>query len=139
MGERCGGCFVDPQRGAQGPDRRRERRRSEHGTGECEGIAQGDARASHEASEGRRGSAAEKAVAFEGMAAQINELSGGTWNAARSLGADGSRIFAGEFGEALVVSPSGGLFRGSLLPSANSFSGGLGRGVQPDYSALRKL
>ncbi|PRQ02174.1 RHS Repeat protein [Enhygromyxa salina] len=83
--------------------------------------------------------AADKATAFEGMATQINKLSGGSWSAARSAGADGAHIFAGEFGEALVVSPSGALFRGNITKNGSEFGVGAGGKLQPIYSALKGL
>ncbi|NVB39957.1 hypothetical protein G6O69_19085 [Pseudenhygromyxa sp. WMMC2535] len=85
------------------------------------------------------GSAADKAATFEGMAGQINKLSGGSWSAARSAGADGAHIFAGEFGEALVVCPSGALFRGNVTKIGSEFGVGAGGKLQPIYSALKGL
>ena len=50
---------------------------------------------------------------FEDLVSQINRHNP-SWDAQRSQGAHGAEIFAGEMGEALVISPDGGLFRGSL-------------------------
>jgi len=88
---------------------------------------------------GMGGSAADKAKVFEGMAAQINKLSGGSWSAAWAAGADGAHIFAGEFGEALVVSPTGALFRGNVTNIGSEFAVGAGGKLQPLYSALKGL
>ncbi|WP_437778355.1 hypothetical protein [Sorangium sp. So ce1097] len=82
------------------------------------------------------GTAAQRADLFGQLAQQISKLSGGSWSATRSVGADGSHIFAGTFGESLVVPPTGQLFRGSLATPGN-FTVGPGGGLQPVYSALR--
>jgi hypothetical protein len=79
--------------------------------------------------------ASKRADAFEALAAQIESHSGGSWNAARGTGTDGSIIFLGRQGEGLVVAPDGTIYRGAL-----------GRGIditviglQPDYHALIPL
>jgi RHS repeat-associated protein len=85
-----------------------------------------------------RGSAAEKANAYQNMAGQINKLSGGSWSATRSAGVDGSHIFVGERGEALVISPSGGVFRG-MINNPSQFAYGPGGTYSPIYGAMRAL
>lgn len=53
---------------------------------------------------------------------QITKLSGGSWSAARVVGADGAEIFVGTFGEALVISLPGSFFVGASQPLAISRS-----------------
>src|SRR5262245_62039456 len=80
-------------------------------------------------------SVAQRANAFEALARQIENVSGGAWSAARGTGTDGSQIFLGRQGEGLVVAPDGRIFRGAL-----------GRGIRigpdglcPDFQALAAL
>jgi len=61
-----------------------------------------------------KGTAAQRADLFESLAGEITKQSGGTWSAIRGTGLDGSHVFLGEAGEALVISPEGGVFRGSI-------------------------
>ncbi|MBP8810391.1 MAG: RHS repeat-associated core domain-containing protein [Kofleriaceae bacterium] len=82
------------------------------------------------------GTAAERADLFSQLAQQISSLSGGSWSAVRIFGADGSHIFADTFGESLVVSRAGELFRGSLATPGH-FTIGPGGVLQPVCSALR--
>ena len=78
--------------------------------------------------------ASERADFFQGQCAQITQTTGGSWNAARGPGADGSAIFSGDFGNAVVVSPQGELFTGKVTdPNHFSFQRG---GMQPNYGAL---
>ncbi|RKH06292.1 hypothetical protein D7V97_22750 [Corallococcus sp. CA053C] len=80
------------------------------------------------------GTAAQKANLFEKFAQQINKLSGGSWGASRSLGADGAHIFMGTAAEVLVISPGGQIYRGTvsaLSPAANGFA--------VEYNAMRLL
>lgn len=82
------------------------------------------------------GTAAEKANLFERLVAQISELDPGSWSASRGLTADGGHIFLGEVGEAVVISPGGQLYRGSIRRA------GIDMGVHPpvvDYGLLRLL
>jgi hypothetical protein len=77
----------------------------------------------------------QRAAALEALAKQIETFSGGTWNAARGTGTDGSQIFLGRQGEGLVFATDGSIFRGAL---------GRGiaitlHGVRPDYGALTQL
>jgi len=79
--------------------------------------------------------ATQRADTFEALAGQIERHSGGAWQAARGAGADGSHIFLGRQGEALVVAPDGRLFRGAL-------GRGIGitrAGLQPAYHSLTAL
>jgi hypothetical protein len=85
------------------------------------------------------GSAADKAAAFEEMAAEISSLSGGSWNAVRTVGADGAHIFTGELGHAVVISPTGQVFLGNVAPAARNFSFGSGGLLQPLYDSLRPV
>ncbi|WP_428266729.1 RHS repeat-associated core domain-containing protein [Haliangium sp.] len=84
------------------------------------------------------GTAAQKADLFEDLAAQISRHSGGSWGAARDVGADGSFIFAGEYGEALVISPTGDLFRGSVAKIGEQFTLE-GVKLKPVYDALKGI
>ncbi len=70
--------------------------------------------------------AAVRADAFEALARQIENHSGGAWSAARGAGTDGSVIFLGRQGEGLVVMPDGRLFRGAI-----------GRGIDITPSGLK--
>lgn len=63
---------------------------------------------------GFSGSAAAKAELFEIRSAEVAKLSGGSWTAVRGLGQEGSHVFLGRAGEALVINPAGQLYRGSL-------------------------
>src|SRR6185437_4935297 len=56
------------------------------------------------------GTAAERADLFEKLASQVNELSHGSWSATRGIGTDGSHVFLGGRGEALIIDSNGGLF-----------------------------
>ena len=58
--------------------------------------------------------AAQKADVFQSMASQITKLSSGIWTAARRVETEGSHVFLGGVGGALVIYSSGELFRGSL-------------------------
>lgn len=57
---------------------------------------------------------AQKAAMFEGMAAQITTATKGAWNATRMAGPNGSNVFFGKAGEALVINAEGQVFRGAL-------------------------
>jgi hypothetical protein len=79
--------------------------------------------------------AALRADVFDALAQQIQSASGGTWNAARGTGTDGSHIFLGRLGEGLVIAPDGGIFRGRLSRDIVVVRGG----VRPNYSQLKPL
>jgi hypothetical protein len=79
--------------------------------------------------------AAQRADAFEALAQQIESHTGGAWSAARNVGKDNSIIFLGRQGEALVVSPNGRLYRGSLGQGIGITSSG----VRPTYNSLKPL
>jgi RHS repeat-associated protein len=83
------------------------------------------------------GDAAEKAATFESLAGQISALSKGSWNAVRMGGADGSHIFSGTLGQALVISPEGVVFRGSMSLPAGNFGIGTGGKLLPLYDTLK--
>jgi hypothetical protein len=78
---------------------------------------------------------AQRADAFEALARQIEQHSGGPRTAARGTGTDGSEIFLGRQGEGLVVPPDGRLFRGALGRGIDITPGGL----LPDFNALTPL
>nr|MBA3406204.1 RHS repeat-associated core domain-containing protein [Gemmatimonadaceae bacterium] len=82
----------------------------------------------------RGGSASQLADLFERLAVQMDRLTGGSWTASRSVGADGAHIFLGRQGEALVISPTGEVLRGSL----KDFTVGA-KGLQPMYNTLKSL
>ena len=79
--------------------------------------------------------AAARADAFEALARQIENHSGGTWNAARGAGTDGSIIFLGRQGEGLVVTPDGRIFRGAIGRGIDITPNGL----RPDLGSLTPL
>jgi len=81
------------------------------------------------------GTAAQRADLFEDLARQIHQHSSGAWSAIRGTGLDGSHVFLGEAGEVLVISPAGGIFRGSVSTGGARVTG-TGR-FQVDYSKLR--
>jgi RHS repeat-associated protein len=83
------------------------------------------------------GSAAQKAEMFQQLAGQVAQLSGGSWRALRGVGSDGSHVFMGGAGEAVVISPAGQLFRGALQTGGVSPTGP-GRFLV-DYAQLRPL
>jgi hypothetical protein len=61
------------------------------------------------------GTSAEKADMFDRLAKYQSEpLSKGSWKATRATGADGSHVFVGKAGEALIISPDARLYRGSF-------------------------
>ena len=63
------------------------------------------------------------------------EKTGGSWNAIRTVGTDGSHIFLGRGGEALVISPQGQLFRGTIQQGLQRS----GASFTPIYNALKAL
>lgn len=79
--------------------------------------------------------AAQRADAFEALAKQIENHSGGAWNAARGRGTDGSIIFLGRQGEGLLVAPDGRIFRGALGHGIDITPNGL----QPNPRGLTRL
>ena len=70
------------------------------------------------------GSAADKAALFEKLVPQITKLSGNSWTATRGLATDGSHVFLGGAGEALIINPAGQLLRGSLQSGVGLGQGG---------------
>ena len=77
----------------------------------------------------------QRAAAFEALAKQIENHSKGTWSAARGTGTDGSIVFLGRQGEALVVVPDGRIFRGALGRGIDITPNGL----QPNFNSLTAL
>lgn len=57
---------------------------------------------------------AEKAAAFEQMAGQITTASRGAWTAVRETAVDGSHVFIGSQGHAIVINAQGQVFRAQL-------------------------
>jgi hypothetical protein len=88
-----------------------------------------------------QGSAAQKADLFEKLASQVNELSHGNWSATRGMGTDGSHIFLGGRGDALIIDSKGALFRGSwneavtIMSKPGEFTGEF----TVDYSKAREV
>jgi hypothetical protein len=76
-----------------------------------------------------------RADAFEAMAKQIENNTGGAWNSARGTGADGSIIFLGRQGEGLVVATDGRVFRGAIGRGISISASGL----RADFNALKPL
>ena len=90
----------------------------------------------------RGGGCDELAACFEQLVPQI-QVKGGGFRAARMQGVDGSWIFVGEIGHALVIAPDGALFLGALemTPAANASGVGVvfeGAGLRPEYTNLRR-
>jgi 1-acyl-sn-glycerol-3-phosphate acyltransferase len=79
--------------------------------------------------------AAQRADAFEALARQIESQSGGAWRADRGTGTDGSIIFLGRQGDALVVAPDGRIFRGAVGRGIDITPNGL----RPDHNTLKPL
>ncbi len=77
---------------------------------------------------------AQRAAAFEFLAKQITSKYP-HWQAVRSLGSDGSVIFLGRQGEALIINSSGKLFRGSLSKGLSITK----KGITPNYKYLIPL
>lgn len=81
---------------------------------------------------GLSGSASSKADLFEEAALAISESSSGAWSATRATGTDGSHIFFGELGEAVVIDPTGTVFRGRLGDGIEM----IGSDFRPNYDQL---
>jgi hypothetical protein len=79
--------------------------------------------------------AAARADAFQALATQIENHSGGVWRAARGTGTDGSNIFLGRQGEGLVVASDGRIFRGAIARGIDITPNGL----QPNFGSLTPL
>jgi hypothetical protein len=79
--------------------------------------------------------AAARADAFQALATQIENHSGGAWSAARGTGTDGSIIFLGRQGEGLVVMSDGRIFRGAIARGIDITPNGL----QPNLGSLTPL
>jgi hypothetical protein len=79
--------------------------------------------------------ATQRADAFEVLAGQIDHHSNGAWSATRGTGTDGSIIFLGRQGEALVVAPDGRIFRGAIGRGIDVAPDGL----QPHLNSLTPL
>lgn len=58
--------------------------------------------------------------------------------AAKENGTDGSVIFSGQVGEAVVISPSGEIYTGRLVPGSTGFQVGRQGEVTPVYHNLKK-
>ena len=71
---------------------------------------------------------AEKAAAFEQMAGQITNASRGAWTAVRETAVDGSHVFLGSQGHAIVINAEGQIFRTQL-----------GQGVVAEGKALKVI
>ena len=79
--------------------------------------------------------AAQRADVFEALAKQIENQSGGAWSAARGTGTDGSHVFLGRQGEALIIAPDGHIFRGALGRGLDITR----QGIRPDFNVLKPL
>lgn len=83
-----------------------------------------------------RGQQAAQTTAFEDMAGQITKATGGAWSASRWLATDGSDVFLGGKGDALIISAQG-LFRGGWRTGGIARVGD--RLLELDFSILRQL
>jgi hypothetical protein len=79
--------------------------------------------------------AMQRADAFEALARQIEAHSAGTWSAARGIGTDGSIVFLGRQGEALVVATDGRIFRGAIGRGISITP----KGLEPNLKSLIPL
>ena len=91
----------------------------------------------------RGGTSDQKADCFDELVVQINAKGGG-FKASRLRGTDGAHIFVGEIGHALVISPSGDMYRGALegTPAAYGSGAGVlfeGMDLKPDYGILKRV
>jgi hypothetical protein len=77
----------------------------------------------------------QRAAAFDALAKQIENHSGGAWQATRGTGTDGSTIFLGRQGEGLVIGLDGKIFRGALGKGIDIDPAGL----RPDFNTLVAL
>lgn len=75
-----------------------------------------------------------KAAILEMATVDIAAASGGTWQAAHLIAADGSHVFAGRLGEVVAVTGDGRVYRGG----SDSWSV-TGNGIALDYSKLVKV
>lgn len=79
--------------------------------------------------------AVRRADAFEALAKQIESHSGGAWTAARGTCTDGSIVFLGRQGEALLVAPDSRIFRGAIGRGIAITP----KGLQPNLGSLTPL
>jgi hypothetical protein len=79
-------------------------------------------------------SADEKIAVWEDFARKMNQWSNEGWDSHRHAGADGSTLFIGNAGEALVITPAGELYRGSFRRDREPAGG-----FSPDYGKMTKL
>ncbi|MFN0141014.1 MAG: RHS repeat domain-containing protein [Pyrinomonadaceae bacterium] len=82
-----------------------------------------------------KGTPQQKAELLEEFTKQISQRVP-DWNAVRSVGGDGSVIFHGKFGQAIVVSPTGQMFTGMMKDGISFGKGGL---MTPLYEFLKKI
>jgi len=85
------------------------------------------------------GTATERVATLEDMLGQIHQLSKGYWKFARWPATDGSHVFFGAKGEALIVNPQGQLFLGSLRTGGIHVAEAGERLFQLDFSLLRPV
>ena len=83
------------------------------------------------------GTAQQKADLFEALAKQVEQKTGGEWAAVRGIGTDGSHLFYGQRGEAMVISPEGALFKGNATVSSQITTVDFRNGIfTPHYENL---
>ena len=85
-------------------------------------------------------SVSEKAALLRQYIRQIENQFGASHNwqlALEVTGTDGSTIFSGQAGEAVVVSPNGQIFTGSIRPGSNGFIWGPNGELTPVYGNLK--
>lgn len=83
------------------------------------------------------GTAAQRVATLEDMLGQIHELSKRYWRFAHWPATDGSHVFFGGEGEALIVNPQGKLFLGNLHGGGIHIAEAAERVFQLDFSLLR--
>ena len=75
-----------------------------------------------------------KAAMLEAAASEITKGSGGTWQAAHMIAADGTHVFAGRLGEVIAITGDGAIFKGRKDGwRVSSY------GIELDYTKLVKI
>jgi hypothetical protein len=75
-----------------------------------------------------------KVAMLEAAASEIAKASGGTWQAAHMIAADGTHVFAGRLGEVIAITGDGGIFKGRQDGWRVS-----SKGIELDYAKLAKI
>lgn len=88
---------------------------------------------------GMGGTATERTATLENLLKQIQELSKDYWTFKRGSGTDGSTVFYGGKGEAIIVNPEGQLFLGGLKSGGMHLAETGDRLFVLDFSRLRPV